>query len=182
MLGLDALTTGLLLLPGGLTMALLSPVVGHLFDRFGPRPLLVPGAVLVSAALWLFTLTLSTDTAIGAIIAMHTLLHIGLALTLTPLMTSALGSLNPHLYSYGSATIGTVQQLAGATGTAVFVTLLAAGTAAGAEAGVAPPVAYTDGAQTAFLFGAVMSLLSVVAAFFIHRPPTAPENLLPLPH
>ena len=64
---------------------------------------------------------------------MHTLLHIGLALTLTPLMTSALGSLNPHLYSYGSATIGTVQQLAGATGTAVFVTLLAAGTAAGAR-------------------------------------------------
>ena len=181
-LRLDALTTGLLLLPGGLTMALLSPVVGHLFDRYGPRPLLVPGAVLVSASLWLFTLTLSTDTAIGAIIAMHTLLHIGLALTLTPLMTSALGSLNPHLYSYGSATIGTVQQLAGATGTAVFVTLLAAGTAAGAEAGVAPQVAYTDGAQTAFLFGAVMSLLSVVAAFFIHRPPTAPENLLPLPH
>jgi DHA2 family lincomycin resistance protein-like MFS transporter len=130
----------------------------------------------------LLAITLSTDTPIAAVVGLHTLLHIGLALTLTPLMTSALGSLNPHLYSYGSATVGTVQQLAGAAGTAVFVTLLAAGTAAGSKAGVAAPIAFVSGTHTAFVCGAVISLLSVVAAFFVHRPPTAPENLLPLPH
>ena len=42
-------TTGLLLLPGGLLMGLLAPVVGRLYDRFGARPLLLPGTVVVSA-------------------------------------------------------------------------------------------------------------------------------------
>lgn len=34
---------GLLLLPGGALMAILSPIVGRLFDRVGPRPLVIPG-------------------------------------------------------------------------------------------------------------------------------------------
>jgi hypothetical protein len=50
------------------------------------------------------------------------------------------------------------------------------------DGGVPPPAAFVSGTQTAFLFGAVISLLPVVAAYFVHRPPTAPENLLPLPH
>ena len=36
-LGLSVLNTGLLLLPGGLAMGLLAPVVGRLFDMIGPR-------------------------------------------------------------------------------------------------------------------------------------------------
>ena len=32
-----------MLLPGGLAMGLLAPVVGRLFDRYGPRPLVAPG-------------------------------------------------------------------------------------------------------------------------------------------
>lgn len=121
-LGLDTLPTGLLLVPGGLTMGLLGPVVGRLFDRWGPRPLVVPGCALVALALALMT-SLRETTPPGAVLGMHVLLSIGLALTFTPLFTSALGSLEPHLYSHGSATIGTVQQLAGAAGTALFVVL-----------------------------------------------------------
>ncbi|MFC8525982.1 hypothetical protein [Nocardia sp. NPDC057227] len=36
-LGKDVLTTGLVLLPGGLVMGLLAPFVGALFDRWGAR-------------------------------------------------------------------------------------------------------------------------------------------------
>ena len=48
----------------------------------------------------------------------YTLLCLGLALLFTPLFTSGPGSLKPHLYSHGSAVIGTLMQVAGATGTA----------------------------------------------------------------
>ena len=48
------------------------------------------------------------------------------AFMLTPLFTIALGSLPRQLYTHGSAIVGTVQQLAGAFGTAVFVTVFAA--------------------------------------------------------
>ncbi|NKX49755.1 multidrug efflux MFS transporter, partial [Arthrobacter deserti] len=42
-LGLEPIQIGLLLLPGGLLMGLLAPGVGRLYDRSGPRVLLVPG-------------------------------------------------------------------------------------------------------------------------------------------
>ena len=53
---LAPLTTGLLLMPGGLVMGLLGPVVGRLYDRFGARALLIPGTVLTSMSLWSATL------------------------------------------------------------------------------------------------------------------------------
>ncbi len=50
--GLSTLQTGLLLMPGGLLMGLLGPYVGRVYDCIGPRPLVVPGAIAVSAVLW----------------------------------------------------------------------------------------------------------------------------------
>ena len=47
--GLSSLETGLVLLPGGLAMGLLGPLIGRLFDRSGPRPLTVTGSVLLVA-------------------------------------------------------------------------------------------------------------------------------------
>src|SRR5690606_19536208 len=55
-LHLDVLETGLMMLPGGLLMGLLGPVVGRLYDRVGPTVLVVPGTVLVSAVMWALTL------------------------------------------------------------------------------------------------------------------------------
>lgn len=50
--GAGSLATGLLMLPGGVVMAVLSPVVGRLYDRVGPGPLVVPGAVLLLLSQW----------------------------------------------------------------------------------------------------------------------------------
>ena len=106
-------------------MGLLAPSVGRAYDRFGPRPLLVPGAIVVSASAWGFTLLGATSSP-WLMLACHVTLSAGLALMFTPLFTSALGSLPMHLYSHGSAMVGTVQQVAGAAGTALFVTVLTA--------------------------------------------------------
>ncbi|MGK9147259.1 DHA2 family efflux MFS transporter permease subunit [Plantibacter flavus] len=168
-LQLDTLSTGLLLLPGGATMAALAPLVGSLFDRFGPRPLVIPGAFAVSGALWMLT-TLGEESAVGMVIAVHVLLSAGLAFMFTPLLTSALGSLRAELYPHGSAIVGTVQQLAGAAGTALFITMMSTTAAARVAAGSAPLDATAAGVQAAFLCGAVLSLLAVVASFLIRRP------------
>src|SRR5699024_10964057 len=42
-----ALVSGLVLLPGGLLEGVLSPYFGRLYDRFGPRPLIIPGMFVV---------------------------------------------------------------------------------------------------------------------------------------
>ncbi|AYJ48391.1 MDR family MFS transporter [Rhodococcus sp. P1Y] len=168
-LGLDTLKTGLMLLPGGLTMGLLAPFVGRAFDKIGPRPLVIPGSIIVSAALWLMTL-LDAESALPMVVAIHVLLSIGLATIMTPLMTSSLGSLPTHLYSHGSAIFNTLQQLAGAAGTALFVTVMSTTAASRVASGTSDAAASQAGIHTAFLWGGAVSLLAVAAAFFIRRP------------
>jgi DHA2 family lincomycin resistance protein-like MFS transporter len=171
---LQPLTTGLLVLPGGLLMGLLGPVVGRLYDRFGPRALLLPGTAAVSAALWSTTLFTSGSSMLQ-VLGFHLLLSMGLAFVLTPLFTSGLGAVEPRLYSYGSAIFGTTQQLAGAAGVALLVSILSV-RSAGLAAEGAPLVAQTAGGiHAAFLVAASLSLLAIVGAFFIRNAPANGE-------
>lgn len=167
--GLDTLQSGLMLLPGGLVMGLLGPVVGRLFDRVGPTVLVVPGTVLVSTVLWGMTLV-GQDTPIWALLAGHVVLSIGLALIFTPVFTSSMGSVRKELYSHASAILGSVQQLAGAAGIALFVAVMTIRTALLAASGLDQVEALAGGIRLAFTVGAVISLFAILAAFFIRRP------------
>ena len=120
--------SGLAVLPGGLVLGVLGRPVGALYDRVGARPLVIPGALAMAVSLWLFA-SLGPSSPLIAVIGIHVLLMGGLGLMMTPLMTSSLGSLPDHLYSHGSAILSTLQQVSGAFGTAVFVTVAALGTA-----------------------------------------------------
>lgn len=171
-LGLSVLATGLVLLPGGLTMGLLAPVVGRLFDRVGPRPLVTPGAAVVSLALWGMTM-LDAASSRGTVVGLHVLMSAGLAFMFTPLLTSALGSLPPHLYSHGSAIVSTLQQVAGAAGTALFVTVMTRVTLARSEEGAAVVQASADGVHTALTYGAAISAVAVLVSLLVRRPAAA---------
>ncbi len=168
-LGISTLETGLLLLPGGLIMGLLAPFVGRVYDRLGPRVLLVPGSIILSLSLGGMAL-FGEHTSIWWVLAAHIGLSVGLALLFTPLFTASLGSLTPHLYSHGSAILGTSQQLAGAAGTALYVTILTARSVALGGSGASPVAAQTGGFQAAFLAGAIISLAVVVLVPFVRRP------------
>ena len=179
---LEPVQTGLILLPGSALMGLMGPFVGRLFDRFGPRPLLVPGTIIVSASLWSLTM-LNEATAWQLVVVAYIALSIGLALTFTPLFTTSLGSLKPHLYAAGSATVSTVQQLAGAAGTALFIALYTIGSVAATRSGAPETTALASGVHSAFMAGAILSLLAIVAAFFVPRPDiTATPDGMPASH
>lgn len=167
--GMAPLTVGLLMLPGGVLMGLLGPVVGRLYDRFGPRVLLVPALAVVAGVFALFS-TLTPSTPPWFILACHLAMSASFAFIFTSLFTTALGALPPRLYSYGSAGVGTVQQVAGAAGTALFVTVFAAQTAAAQAAGASGQAALLAGARWGFLgAGAVMTAAAIVA-LFLRRP------------
>ena len=171
-LKLTTLQTGLLLLPGGLIMGLCAPKVGSLYDIHGPKPLVVPGALLFSGLMWALSFV-QADTPVWLLLAAHVVLSIGLGLMFTPLFTASLGSLPPALYSHGSAMIGTTQQVAGAAGTALFVAIMTMQGAATAIAGADAVHATAAGIRGAFLCGAIISLGAVVTAFFIRKPENA---------
>jgi len=173
-LHLEPLTVGLLLLPGGLLMGLLGPVVGRLYDRVGPRMLVVPGAVVVGGAFAIYS-TISTATQWWQLLAANLMLSLGLAFMMTPLFTTAMGALPHRLYSYGSAMIGTVQQVAGAAGTALFVTIMSTVGGRAAASGEVAEAALATGARTAFLVVGLVWLLTVFGGLFLSRVQPAGE-------
>ncbi|SDH05667.1 MDR family MFS transporter [Microbacterium pygmaeum] len=172
-LGVTALVTGLVVLPGSLAMGLAGPLIGRIYDRWGTRVLLIPGSIIASATLWTFT-TFDQFTPIWVIAIVQTVLSIGLALSFTPLFTASLGSLQPRFYSHGSAVLGTIQQVAGAAGIALMVTVMSSVTAGGIDAGLGEAAAGAAGAHAAFTIAAIVSLPLIVGAFFIRKPADQP--------
>jgi MFS transporter, DHA2 family, lincomycin resistance protein len=172
-------TTGLVLLPGGLLMGLLGPFVGRMYDRFGARALLVPGTVATSAALWISTL-FSAESPVALVLAFHLVLSIGLAFIFTPLFTAGLGAVKPHLYSYGSAIFGTTQQLAGAAGVALLVSVHSVQAASLASSGASAIEQTAGGVHAALVVAAVISLAAIVGAFLVNSP-AAPAHGAPEP-
>ncbi len=173
-LGVEPLVTGLMMLPGGLIMGLLGPSVGRIYDKHGPRKLLLPGAITVSIAFWSMV-TFTSATTVWMVFLSYTVLSIGLAFLFTPLFALSLSSVPPKLYSYASATIGTLQQLAGAAGTALFITVMTLTSINVAQNGLSDVEALSTGITTAFLFGAIASLGMIAVAAILKRPATAEE-------
>ena len=179
-LGLDPLATGLLMLPGALAMGLLGPVVGRLYDRVGPRPLVVPGLVASAAALALLA---AGPSEAWLVMGAHILMSLGMALVFTPMFTLALGSLTGHLVPHGSAAIGTLQQLAGAAGTAAFVAIMTLRETSAVERGVGEVEALSGGVHGAFWVGAGVMALAAVVSLTLRRPaPVADGAPVPIGH
>lgn len=119
---LTAFAAGLILLPGAVVNAVLSPTAGKLFDKFGAKPMFVIGTALVAISM-VAVLDLTSTTSIIFIVIRTIVLRIGLSFITMPLNTAALNALPRELASHGSAVNNTVRQLAGAVGTAVIVTI-----------------------------------------------------------
>jgi DHA2 family lincomycin resistance protein-like MFS transporter len=173
--GLTSLQTGLLMMPGGLAMGLAGPRVGHLFDRFGSRPLVLPGSLAVVAALATLT-QISQTTSIWIILAAHVTFMAGLAAIFTPVFTLSLGAVPEHLYSHASSLLGSTQQVAGAIGTAMSVTILSSHTASLMRSGATAEHAAIGGTQWAFAASAIVSIGIVVLALML--PARAPEGTM----
>lgn len=165
--GFGALQTGLFLLPGGALMGLAAPWVGRVFDRRGPVPMTTIGASLIAVMLWRLS-TIGAETPVPLLLGYHLLLSSGMALLFTPLMTTGMNPLPPRLYSHGSATMSTLQQVGGAVGVALLVTVMTS-RAASFGAALAPAVAQAAGLRSAFAVGAAFALVASVLTLFLKR-------------
>lgn len=168
-LGITPLITGLFLLPGGLVMGFMGPITGRYYDSHGPRFLIIPGAIITSVALWIMA-TFNNQTPTWLVPIAHIIMSIGLALLFTPMFTLSLSAVPAKLYGHASAVLGTLQQIAGAAGTALFVTLLTLVQVARIAGGAQTVSALGSGIQIAFLSGAMLSLVAVVLVFFVKSP------------
>jgi DHA2 family lincomycin resistance protein-like MFS transporter len=167
--GLSSLVTGLMLMPGGLAMGLLGPWVGRAYDRIGAARLVVPGAVVMAGVLALLS-RVNPATSPWEVLSLHVVLSGALALIFTPVFTSGLAVLPPHLYAHGSAVLGSLQQVAAAAGTAVVVSVMAGRAASAAAQGASATGALSQGVQWGFGAGAAIAGAVLVVALFVRTP------------
>ncbi|WP_249598126.1 MDR family MFS transporter [Peribacillus frigoritolerans] len=173
-LGLSTLVAGLMLLPGSALNGILSPRMGSWYDKYGPKWLVIPGIVIMAVMLWLFS-SISTASTLTLIVVLHIGLMIGSAMVLMPAQTNGLNQLPPELYPHGTAVMSTVQQVAGAIGTAVSISILTSGMKHYLQGSAAPTQptdlakAMTFGSHNVFMFTMIIALVGLVAAFFIRR-------------
>ncbi|MEK4664628.1 MDR family MFS transporter [Priestia sp. FSL H7-0729] len=172
--GLNAFSAGLVLLPGGIINAIMQPIMGKVFDKYGPRWVVPAGFMVISVVLWLLSGITATDS-LTYIILLHTFLMIGISMVWMPSQANALNQLPPSLYPHGSAIMNTVQQIAGAIGTAVAVSIMSI-VANKSLLQSADPVnsanaalSLTEGIQQVFLVAIFVSVLGFLLSLFMKR-------------
>jgi len=171
---LTAFKSGLLMLPGSVINGIMAPVSGKLFDKFGPRVLVIPGLALTALSVWMFT-GIDTDVSKGYVIFIHIVMLIGISMVMMPAQTTGLNQLPRHLYPHGTAILNTLQQVSGAIGTALFISIMSTGTKnylAGAEDPTAPDAQVAGlmaGLHDAFWIGFIVAIVALVVGLFIRR-------------
>lgn len=173
--GMSELEAGLLVMPGGLAMGLLGPQAGKAYDRFGARPLVVPGSVAMVALLFALS-RIGADTPFWMVLVLHVALMASLSTIFTPVFTIGLGALPPELYSHGSSILGALQQAAGAIGTAALIVVMRARSESLVESGSSEGAAFMGGLQWALAGGAAIGLVVVAMAVLLPNRVDAPEG------
>lgn len=191
--GIEPFEAGLMMLPGALAMGIMSPITGKLFDKFGPRILAIIGLTITTIATFGLT-KLAMDSSYTFIVSMYTIRMFGMSMVMMPIMTNGLNQLPQMMNPHGTAINNTLQQVAGAIGSAVLVTfmnnrtkstaedLIAEAKAHAAQSGAAPTAeqmqqmqeqimqtALLDGITHSFLIAAFVTVLALILAFFLKR-------------
>lgn len=177
--GFSPLESGLVLLPGALVTAVLSPVTGVMFDRFGAKYLSLVGLIIMAGSTFMFT-NLDESTTLTYIIIIQTIRSAGMAMVMMPLQTAALNSLPLNLAAHGSAMFNTMRQVAGSIGTAALITVMSKSAASFArhlgpedvmdktKTEIANHV-LIHGIETAFLVAGILSVIACILALFIQK-------------
>ncbi len=121
--GISTFKSGLLMLPASLIMAVMMPINGKLFDKIGARFLAVPGLVITIVTTYMFS-QLTLETSYGTLMILYAMRMFGMSMVMMPVMTNGLNSLPQRLYPHGTAMNSTLQQISGALGSAIMITIM----------------------------------------------------------
>jgi DHA2 family multidrug resistance protein len=123
MLGYTAQQAGLALMPGGLAIMALLPLVGFLLSRYSPRWLLVFGLVVLAASLFHMT-SFSLQIDFRTTTVARLLQAVGMAFLFVPINTAAYASLPREKNNAASGLMNLARNIGGSVGISVVTTML----------------------------------------------------------
>ena len=180
--GISPMETGLMMLPGAILNAFMSPITGRLFDKFGGRGLALMGLTIMAITTYSFS-QLAFDTSFVHLMILHATRMLGMSMVMMPVSTNGLNQLPPEFYPHGTAMNNTLNQVSGAIGTALLVTLMSTRESTVAAQLSAEVVGQSTtaveqqitiesmlaGINFAFLVSTFIIIVALILAFFIKR-------------
>jgi EmrB/QacA subfamily drug resistance transporter len=165
---------GFMILPGALVIGMLFPFTGHGSDRYGSRPFVVSGLLILVAFFVSFSF-LSADMSYWGMQIPILVRGIGLGLLVTPLNSLALGSVPTARTGNASVILNLSQQLGGSLGIAVLGGILELRAQWHATQGKNGTEALVAGFRDSFTVGAAVCAVALLLALALPR--RSPEIL-----
>ena len=162
--GMSAMVSGLVLLPGAIAMGAMGPIAGRIFDRHGPRRMVVAGMTGLTLSTLAFA-TISESASIFYITTLYTVRMLSLALVNMPITTWSVNSLDNRLINHGTSVNNTLRQVAGSLGTAIVISVSSIVGAAGVQNHMSETAATMLGINAAFGVCALLCAAGTVLAF-----------------
>lgn len=179
-MGFSAKLAGFILLPGALLNGFLSPFMGGLFDKFGPRKLVIPGLLLLLMVAIFYT-TIHPGVPVALFILAYIILMIGISAIMMPVSTNGLNALPQESYPHGSAIFNMLQPIAGAMGVAIFIAIVT-----GVQNAKLKNIghvtqndvdhAMTSGMHAAYVFAIVLIIFAIITAFTVTNATKEKQN------
>ncbi|MGZ4537167.1 MAG: MFS transporter [Nocardioidaceae bacterium] len=168
-LGYSAMKSGVAYLAVAGTAILWSAVAAQLVTRIGVKRVLTVGMIALTAGLVYFTQVSVGGSYLGDLLPGFLLVGLGIGFSYVPISIAALAGVQPAEAGLASGLINTSQQIGGALGIAALSTIATTQTAHAAASGSALPVALVHGFSSAFVFGAVVAAVGVLATLTLIR-------------
>ena len=121
--GRSALDAGLILLAVAATSAIATPLAGRLFDKIGPRAIMVTGFVILCINTWQLS-KIEGTTSINYIVFLLALRGLAVGLTMQTSYVTALSSIPLNLLPRGSSLLNSTRSVVQAVSVAALATLL----------------------------------------------------------
>jgi EmrB/QacA subfamily drug resistance transporter len=160
----SALKTGLAQLPLGVMIVVSAGGASHLVTKLGFKPTLIAGLLMVAVALAWFSRIDADGTYLKDVLGPSILAALGLGFAFVPVTIAAVTGTTPEEAGLASGLINTSQQIGGALGVAILISISTSRIAEFGPGGQGNPVALTEGYSRAFLIGAGFALLGALAS------------------
>jgi EmrB/QacA subfamily drug resistance transporter len=164
----DAIEVGLAFLPVAIGIAALAlGLAAKLIIRFGAKPTLISGLILVAAGLILFRRAPANANYVADLLPAMTSIGVGAGLLFPSVVTLAMSAATPEDSGLASGLVNTTRQVGGVLGTAILATLATAHSDALRAHGVAAPAALLGGYRLAFTIAAGLVLSAIAIGLLL---------------
>ncbi|HEY1688683.1 MAG TPA: MFS transporter [Solirubrobacteraceae bacterium] len=164
-LGLSPLHTGLIFLPMTLMIVVSASQAGRLVSRFGVRPVLGSGLILLGGGLVLLARIGSSGSGIVYVMIPGLLAASGIGMSIVPSTIAATQGAKPGQAGLASGLVNTSRQVGGGLGLAILGTLATQQTSHLIGLGHSVPTSLADGFRLAFLIGAGCVAAAAILTF-----------------